>query len=361
MVPDIHREIQFGKVKSEVIDYFKVDALGFPINITISPRGIMGKTHNLKDFLIYKYYVENKSAIWLYNAKVQMEKDLPKWLASNKQANPAQWKDMIREHNIIKDKDRDKDDIFVYCDALSTSVRGSRDPRYAYIAYEEFNQSMDRIKKSQDWLFQNLIATTKNQINPTLGVQKVFLLANMDSVNIPLLAKWDILYIEQEHTFIYDDEGNPLIYIYCFIPTERDLKKIYERNKSDWTYQLAKKSGLEEFIFNNTSILDNYNHIIKWEEVEKWENKRLNVIYKINGQYISIWIIKGYVEGDQIYLAKYEKYPPKEGNIITLKVEDNQENINIAWNIELTILTLIVEGSFYYDSVLAKSILYEIF
>jgi hypothetical protein len=46
-----------------VYDFQKIEDAGFPIVIIISMRGSLGKTYNVKDFLLKKFIENEKQAI----------------------------------------------------------------------------------------------------------------------------------------------------------------------------------------------------------------------------------------------------------------------------------------------------------
>lgn len=356
--PNIFQTISINKKQVKVFDFFKIDALGFPINIIISERGFKGKTHNIKDFCLY-YHNKNKSqTMWLLNTKEQVKDDVFKFIASNQNVSPELWKDIVKNEGFAFINKKTGDRVF-NMESLSTLKRGSRDPRYNYLVYDEFNQQLVKLRKSQTWLFQNVIASLRNQVDPTKGLQKIFLLGNMDSLNTPLLAKWGILSIEQQHTFIYDEYGKPLIYMYCFIPTKKDLREIEERNKDDWSFHLAKRAGLDDFIFKNISTFDNISHLCPWDNIDERVERRRCVNYYIDGEYISIWILS--LNGQRVFYTKYEREQPKEGRTITVKIADTNDNLGIGWEAEKGILFYVVNGEMFYDSVVAKSVLMSIF
>lgn len=363
--PDIFKEIETSNGKSKVYDYHKIAALGFPINVTISPRGTLGKTHNVKEFVLDKFIEKRSQTIWLWNTKVQLEDDLIKFTVANEDVDPIKWQNIIREDNLFKDKTIEGDrGLFVNMQSLSTFKRGSRDPKYHYLVYEEINQSLVRVAKAQDYLFQNAWHTLTNDKDHTKGLQQMFLLSNMDSIDIPLLVKWGILRIDHEHNFYYSENGVPLIYLHYYIPTEEDIKRIEERNQWDWRYHMAKRSGLEDFLYKNISVYDNISHIMNWDEVKDYEYKELRKVYCIEGEYLSLWFMWDPNDKHE-YIAyfKFERTKPQlpERYFLTIRVQDLQDNIQISIHTQRALLQYVSDGYCWYDSIHTKALLNKIF
>lgn len=344
MIKRFHKKLNNGLL---AIDFHKVKAEGFPINILITERGEIGKTHNSKEFAIDEYLKYGVKSAWVLNSATQIDEDKSQFLVNNKAVDyEKKWEDVkIVNDSVIKDGNE-----FMKLVALSTSEskKGSRDYRIKNIIYDEFNVGLDKIKTKQVFLFENLLATFKDVKKIIDHKMTVFIFGNNKSINTPLLVAWKIFEIKEELTKIYDEYGNPLIMIYT---PEIDQNLLEEKNKDDFTYQLAKRSGTADYIFHNMSIYDNINGIKRLADEDLQRiGAKITTHYTLDG---NTFILYNFIyENKTHFFLAHSKVNGDDSFVV--KKQDMEVGRKFNPEARDKFLQLIIESRIWFDSISSK-------
>lgn len=321
----------------KVLDFEKIEALKFPVNLIITERGSKGKTFGMKEHLRKKYQKDKSKAMWLMNSVIQIKREQKTFTndffkKSSLEMLPIEtiefWKNCNFEGDTKKvnlelvHKDGKNVNAFIKMLAIphGEKIKGSRED-IATVVYEEFNVGITRTEQQCDNFF-SLLHTLENVVIQEQPLKNIWIFGNNKSLNNLILIKLGITHIDKEITTIYDKYGNPLILIIAPKFTQNEVKEITEANKNNWIFQLAQQADEVEHSYFNKSLFDNINNVKQWNlEPNFIENCNLIGCIYTQKRYYAIGTYKGYKymfnlpERPEGYVYSLNKKDMIEGNV----------------------------------------------
>lgn len=308
----------------------KIWNMGYRFNII---NGIMddGKTFGFKLKMLEVFKKTGNRFIWLMNTKVALEEELAKF-KTDLENYDDDWYNFKIEKIPKTDKWVGKYDseIVCYFQALSSTSKTARDSKVKYIIFDEFNYGDTRVWNYQA---QNFLAL----LSRNMRIDKIFMIGNATSLNIPLLVMFNIFHIEKEWTEFKIGKFKGIFHNF-----KRPEREIDNKYKDSISYAIMKKTEYADHAFKNKYLLDNYDNVDK----NRWKGET-KYIFELNNKEL-IELRDCY---PNIYICLYKgKEKPK----FALSRKLAKDNVIYDSMIPDRLAHKIVRGRVFYESVMIK-------
>lgn len=262
-------------------EYYDFDSLRESPYRFIIVNGIMddGKTFGAKEDMLKRFEKFGERSIWIMNSRIMLDEELLKFKTANEEIN-ANWNNyMIKNgtNGISTLISIATNEIVCYFLAISSVTKTARDDRIKNIYYDEFNYLDSRTYKLQISKFQMLLSRN-------MRVNKIFLIGNATSLNIPILFHFGIWEVPKGKDFFEFNIGNQKGLFHVF---KRTIERIEKKYEDSLAYQVIKKTGFAEHAFKNEYNLDNKSKVDK-DYLKKHKDKMiLQQTFQIG---LDIWV-----------------------------------------------------------------------
>lgn len=312
-------------------------------------NGIMddGKTFGAKEDMLERYLKYSESSIWIMNGMPLLSKEMSVFCISNIQFNKNWEKFEVkgdREGYIIGYYDKKP---FVFFLNIGSATKTGRIEQTKNIYYDEFNYMDKRIYNVQSDKFKILLSRC-------MRINKIFLIGNATSLNIPLLYDLGIWEIKAEWTeFDVWDNFKGLFHNF-----KRDEKFIDNKYKDSIAYAIMKKSGYTKHAFENQYVLDN-NANISRDYLKENPQHNLRYTFEIsNNIKIDCYQVRDrHSQTLTMYLNLNENNLPV---VYALNRDYVRDGVVYAPDISENIGMYFQQNRIYYQNITIKQKLYEI-
>lgn len=280
MIDRFYQRVKIDGRYVKVLDFSKIAKEKRTFNVILSERSKQGKTFNILEYLIHQYKNHGHRAVWIFNTRIQLERNLQRLISPNKKVNPKKWRFVSVNAHGIKISNK----WFVYFETITTAYlsKSGRDPSVKNVVYDEFNEGLRTIQGKQGQQFSTIIRSyAKTHSND--DYPQFWIFGNQKTMAVPLLSQLGIVSLDPELQLI--DK-----HLLFYAPSGRkgDIIKMAKRDPLDW-FDL--KVGVYQATIFNVNIFDNMIGV-----VSKWARSifrhRAGGLIMMDGLYFREWIDK---------------------------------------------------------------------
>lgn len=323
----------------KVLDFEKIENLGFMMHILITQRGSLGKTFNIKDQARKDFQKDGSQSIWLMNTLGLLEKQQQDFVKDFNKSGVAKLYpkaniDFFNEIKFKGDLEKNtggfyhKDEPFIKFLSLGHAelMKGAR-VGYKRVVYEEFNVKSNIVPKPVE-KFDSLLHSLEDLVANHQQEQdlKIHIFGNNKTLNNPIINRMGIRTIEHEIMELRDEYGNKIAIIIAPQYDEKERHEIEQENKNNKIYQLSKLMGTHTHSYFNESLFDELNRVVQYTDKKDWASKLFPLYTLVHkGEYLNLYKLnKGF------HIVNIDKY--KDRDKILAKViynrKDAEENCN---------------------------------
>ena len=353
---------------SKVLDFEKIDKMGFYIHLLITQRGKVGKTLNMKLQIINKFLETGKPSKWLSNTKGiatsfknDFYKDLEKkHVIENMTKQQREFIESTKfkgniEHNNMWNKGlykgKPKDWFHVQALSLAELAKNSR-TQWAYLVWDEFNVKFNQVQDPVN-KFDSLIHSMEDLVgnnSDKSNLHKTFIFGNNKSLNNPIIISLGIRYVKHEITEVYTPDGKP--YMLMIVPklTNDAIKELDEENKDNPYYFASKQLGTWSHSYINESLYDDANGV----ERHRKYIKDYQPIYSVyhDDKYYSIYK----VANSRFHCISVERYNVISNTIFIMRKRDMQPGYIYDKRKAIVLFKMIQDGFFTFEDVSTREL-----
>ena len=351
----------------EILDVDKIVEVFHNFNqfFILSPRGLIGKTTNLKIRALDDYEKFKKQSLFVRNQQSEIDDEMKRFLENSTCEADERFYDCevkTKEQTMYWNKERVLDFQSMY---NVSKMKGTR-RHYANIIVDEMNEGMTLLHKNITQNISSLNASTFDIVKQHKQVDdtKVWFLGNLKTINHPYLIACGITDIHSSCDVYYDkaefNDGTkqvrPAFVLLCMQFNKKEKEKILkERWNWDWRMRNDVRINEAEHTYFNQSFTD---ELLNVGMFPKNANRTMDFVLNVNNHdYLGMWKVHNrnayYCELIDINDIK-QRFMNAESFVFSKKdIGEKKEHFP---KLLLALKEMVWKNQIYYHSRMARSV-----